>query len=441
MRRDSGPARSSDPTTPHAPGAPAAGAAGVMGVLFLVFFLGVSDNQMISPLLPHIARDFNLEAGDAGQLLGPAYAFAAACAALLIGPASDKHGRRRFLLAACFLFAASLLVVGVVKNIALLAVVRFFTGFAAGTFSTCSIAYVGDFFPYQRRGTAMSVVQSGYSAALVAGVLGGAALAQWKGWRWSFMAFGVLSLIVFVLILTLLPDDREAAKSHAGAGLPGRFHNIRAAITGRDRIAAIASAFFVSAGFTGFLLYIGTWLATSFNLPTTRVSMVFMLAGVASLVGGIAAGPVADRFGKQRLSLLSSAVLAVTLIVIPRLGWGAALFGCFLVAALAFAFRQGPIQALATELVPRAVRGTLVAVRNTASQVGTAAATAGCGLLFDRHGYGAVGTFSAAMTVAAVICIAFMREPNEQPAAGSGQQAAKGHERPAGGSRVTNGKA
>jgi DHA1 family inner membrane transport protein len=258
----------------------------------------------------------------------------------------------------------------------------------------------------------MSVVQSGYSAALVAGVLGGSALAEWKGWRWSFMAFGVLSLVVFTLILTLLPDDREAAHSHAAMeGHKGRFHNIRAAMRGRDRVAAITSAFFVSAGFTGFLLYIGTWLATTFNLPTTRVSMVFMVAGAASLIGGIAAGPVADRFGKQRLSLLSSVVLAATLIVIPRLGWGAALFGCFLVAALAFAFRQGPIQALATELVPRAIRGTLVAVRNTASQVGTAAATAACGLLFDEYGYGAVGAFSAAMTISAAVCIAFMREP------------------------------
>ena len=32
----------------------------VMAILFLIFFLGVSDNQMISPLLPFIAADFGI---------------------------------------------------------------------------------------------------------------------------------------------------------------------------------------------------------------------------------------------------------------------------------------------------------------------------------------------------------------------------------------------
>src|SRR5215469_16705443 len=56
----------------------------VMTVLFLVFFLGISDNQMVSPLLPLIAREFNLASGEAGRLIGPAYALAAAFVALIV---------------------------------------------------------------------------------------------------------------------------------------------------------------------------------------------------------------------------------------------------------------------------------------------------------------------------------------------------------------------
>ena len=80
----------------------------VMAVLFLVFFLGVSDNQMVSPLLPLIAREFELDSGAAGRLIGPAYALAAAFVALIVGPASDSLGRRRFLLYAALLFGLSL---------------------------------------------------------------------------------------------------------------------------------------------------------------------------------------------------------------------------------------------------------------------------------------------------------------------------------------------
>ena len=78
----------------------------VMAILLLIFFLGTSDNQMISPLLPLIAKDFGYgdQVGGVGQLMLPAYAIAAAIAALLIGPLSDKYGRRRFLFYASILF-------------------------------------------------------------------------------------------------------------------------------------------------------------------------------------------------------------------------------------------------------------------------------------------------------------------------------------------------
>lgn len=98
----------------------------VMIVLLLIFFLGTSDNQMISPLLPRIAEDFGYgtNVGEVGRLLYPAYALAAAAAALLIGPLSDKYGRRRFLLYAAVVFGLSLLAAALIHNLYLLAAVR-----------------------------------------------------------------------------------------------------------------------------------------------------------------------------------------------------------------------------------------------------------------------------------------------------------------------------
>src|SRR5215471_12907921 len=185
----------------------------VIAILFLIFFLGSSDNQMISPLLPLIAREFGLNRGEVGQVIGPAYALAAATAALLIGPISDRYGRRRFLLYASILFGVSLAIVGLISDVRLLAVVRLFTGLAAGTFSTCSIAYVADYFPYKRRGVAMSVVQAGYFGALVVGVQIANNLAQWRGWRASFVFFGLLSIAAFASVLVLLPEDKHHLKS------------------------------------------------------------------------------------------------------------------------------------------------------------------------------------------------------------------------------------
>src|SRR6185295_659650 len=371
----------------------------VMAILFLIFFLGNSDNQMVSPLLPLIAGEFNLDVGRIGGLMIPAYALAAATAALLVGPLSDKLGRRRFLLLASVLFGLSLLSVFLIRDARLLAATRVFTGLASGTFSTCSIAYVANFFPYSRRGVAMSVVQAGYFAALVVGVPVASVLAQWQGWRTSFAFFGGLAVVAFALVLFLLPEDSHLIEEHLSKRVARRFDNIRVVFETRERIAGIAAGFLVSAGFVGFFSYLGSWLQKSLGLNTREVGFFFIIVGVASLIGALAAGPVSDRFGKQLLSIVSTIVLASMLFLIPRLGWGVALFATFLTASLAFAFRQGPLQALATQLVPSRVQGAFVAVRNTASQIGIAVSAAVSGVLYNKFGYVAVGVFSGVVTL------------------------------------------
>jgi predicted MFS family arabinose efflux permease len=382
----------------------------VIAILFLIFFLGSSDNQMISPLLPQIAREFGLKEGEVGQLIGPAYALAAATAALLIGPISDRFGRRRFLLYASILFGASLAAVAVVRDVRVLAVVRLFTGLAAGTFSTCSIAYVADYFPYKRRGVAMSIVQAGYFGALVVGVQIANNIAQWRGWRTSFVFFGVLSMLGFLAVLALLPEDKHLMTDPSTL-VSRRFHNIRLLFDNRERIAAIAAGFCVSGGFVGFFFYLGSWLKQSLQFTTREFDVVFFLIGVALLIGVVVAGPVSDKLGKRGVSILTTLVLAVMLLLIPTLGRGILLHAALMTAALAFAFRQGPLQALATELVPRSARGSLVAARNTASQIGIAIATLACGPLYDHVGYRSVGLFSGVVTLAAAACIFIMKEP------------------------------
>jgi predicted MFS family arabinose efflux permease len=316
----------------------------VMAILLLIFFLGTSDNQMISPLLPLMARDFGYgnEVGRVGELILPAYALAAAAAALLIGPISDKYGRRRFLLYASILFSLSLLVVYFIKDFRALAIVRIFTGLAAGTFSTCAIAYVADYFPYHRRGVAMSVVQAGYFGALVIGVPVANQIAHLQSWRLSFAFFGLLSVLAFFLVATLLPEDKHVMKEqNLSARMARRFDNIRLVFESRERVASIAAAFFVSGGFVGFFLYLGSWLIKDLKLSPGEVNLFFVAVGFALLVGALVAGPVSDKFGKRGLSILSTLILAPMLLLIPNLKWGFLLLACFLTASLAFAFRQG----------------------------------------------------------------------------------------------------
>jgi putative MFS transporter len=164
----------------------------------------------------------------------------------------------------------------------------------------------------------------------------------------------------------------------------------------------------------GFIFYLGAWLKDSVGLGPQQIGLFFILVGIAALIGSVLTGPLSNKVGRRGISVLSSLVLASMLLVIPGFKWGAPLFGSFLAATLAFAFRQGPLQALATELVPAHARGALVAVRNTASQIGIAVSMGVSGWLYDLYGYWTVGLFGSMVTLAATAFIAFMKEPPQK---------------------------
>src|SRR5207244_11994990 len=78
-------------------------------ILFGVLFLGVSDTQLVAPLLPLIAQDLDTTPGHAGIIV-TTYSLAAAAFALIVGPLSDRVGRTEVLVSGLIVFAgASLL--------------------------------------------------------------------------------------------------------------------------------------------------------------------------------------------------------------------------------------------------------------------------------------------------------------------------------------------
>ena len=84
----------------------------VVSVLVSLLTLGLVDNQLLAPILPEIAASLGTSVVSVGRSV-IAYAFAAALAALIVGPLSDASGRHKFLIAAGVVFGfGSLLVVG-----------------------------------------------------------------------------------------------------------------------------------------------------------------------------------------------------------------------------------------------------------------------------------------------------------------------------------------
>lgn len=375
----------------------------VIANLFLLLFLGLADNQMIAALLPSLVKSLGITISRAG-LLVVVYSLAAAMAAFLSGTLSDHYGRRKFLLAGVAFFAVASFAASESHTFNQLMLARALTGLAAGTLSTCSVTFAADWFPYNVRGRAIGLISTAYFAAPILGVPIAAQITDRFGWQRAFLFFAGLAVVTAIATLRL-PVDRLNPQPSAEI-MQNTTKAFRTFLTRRDTAAALVIAFLVSGGLVGFITYIGAWLNGRFGLSTGTIGWVFVLSGIVSIGSAPLGGILADRWGKRGIAIMSNVLLAAAIAIIPFFRWGLGLLALFALASLGAAFRQGPLTALMTEMVPAPQRGSFIAMRNVSSQMGIGATAYVGGSLFQRFGYSAVTMLCAAMTAVVVILLA-----------------------------------
>lgn len=364
---------------------------------------------MIAALLPALMRAFNVSVAAAGMLV-VVYSIAAAIAGFVCGTLSDHYGRRRFLLAGAAVFALASWLASRTVTFNGLILARALTGAAAGTISTCALTFAGDCFDYSVRGRAIGLISVAYFAAPVVGVPAGAQIAGRFGWRNSFVFFAIVALAAAASMLLLRGEG--GGRRPAAEKLRSTARAVQTFLTRRDLAAGIIIAFLVSGGMVGFLTYIGEWLHSSFGLTTSGIGWVFMLGGLAAVAGSPLGGILADRWGKLRVSVAGSVILAASLAVMPFFPWGVLLLIVFALTSVGVALRQGPVTALMTEIIPARQRGAYMAARGVFSQGGIAATAFVGGILYESHGYVAVTTLCALMTAGVVaLLLLYVREP------------------------------
>jgi predicted MFS family arabinose efflux permease len=373
-------------------------------ILFGVLFLGVSDTQLVGPLLPLIALDLRTTPGHAGIIV-TTYSLAAAAFALFVGPLSDRVGRKRVLVSGLALFAVASFFTYHVSTFNALIILRAMTGLAAGTLSTSALSFAGDYYPYEQRGRAMGILSMGYFVAFVVGVPAGALAASRLGWHWVFAGLSAGAASMLIVALVRLPAERIHAQAERK---PGRFMDH---FRKRDRFAGIVAAFLTSGGIVGFLTYVGAWLKTSFDMGVDRIGLVFMVSGIAAVIASPLSGWLSDRAGKRHVIIWSNVILALLFVTVARAPLGVWLVIGIAMLSIAASARQAPLHALTTEIVVTDVRGGYIAMRNASSQLGIAAVATISASAFDAAGFSAVALIAAMATLLIPVCCIWLREP------------------------------
>lgn len=276
----------------------------------LVALAGIAALSMnvFLPSLPGMARYFGVDYG-LMQLSVSAYLAASAVVQLLVGPISDRWGRRPVMLGALAIFLAASAGTLLAPNAGWFLVMRMIQAVVT-TGLVLSRAVVRDMVAGPAAASRIGYVTMGMSVVpMLAPILGGA-LDQLWGWKASFTAMLALGVAVFALAWMDMGETargglslRAQVRAYPVLARSGRFW-------GYAMAATLASGAFFA--YLGGAPFVGE---TVFHLSPAEVGYWFAAPSIGYLLGNFASGRWSIHVGMDRMILWGAVVTVAALAV------------------------------------------------------------------------------------------------------------------------------
>jgi predicted MFS family arabinose efflux permease len=302
----------------------------LLALTISAFAIGTTEFVIVG-LLPTIAADLQVTLPSAGLLVS-LYALGVAVGAPVLTALTGKLPRKMLLLALMVLFTAGNLLAWQAPGYESLVAARILTGLAHGVFFSIGSTIATSLVPKEKAASAIAIMFTGLTVALVTGVPLGTFIGQHFGWRETFLAVSALGVVAFIGSLLYVPKDIQHTKP---ASLLAQMQ-----VLAQPRLLLVYAMTAVGYG--------GSFIAFTFLAPILQqvagfgesaVGVVMLVYGVSVAAGNIWGGKLADRRGPvDALKIiflgLAAVLLALTftaphpwLVVLTVLLWGAVAFG------------------------------------------------------------------------------------------------------------------
>lgn len=255
------------------------------GLIALVTVLGMTpplSTDMYMPSLPKMAEYFDAPAALVNMTM-VMFFISMSVGMLLMGPLSDRSGRKRILLISLLLYMLSSAGCAMTASVYLLILMRIIQGIGAGGMVSLSIAIIKDCFVGQTRATALAVVQSMSVIAPIAAPVIGALIIQVSTWRTVFL---VLAAVSAACLITTFFFEESIHEDEINEG--GVLDSIkRIGVVGRNInfSAFLLTVSFYSAPFMAYLAVASYVYEDYFGLQPTAFSIFFAINALTSVFG------------------------------------------------------------------------------------------------------------------------------------------------------------
>ncbi|MDN6072601.1 MAG: MFS transporter [Enterobacterales bacterium] len=294
------------------------------------FAIGTTEFVIVG-LIPTIAADLQVSLPSAGLLVS-LYALGVAIGAPVLTALTGRMPRKTLLIGLMVLFTLGNLLAWKAPGYMSLMTARVLTGLAHGVFFSIGSTLATSLVPKEKAASAIAIMFTGLTVALVTGVPLGTFIGQHFGWHETFLAVSLLGIIALIGSLIFVPYGLKLT--------PPASISSQLTILKQPRLLMVYAK--TALGYGGnFVVF--TFLAPILQqvsgFSASAVTWVMLIYGVSVAAGNLWGGRLADRMGPikalQIIFLLLAAVLAVfsftahspVLALITVLFWGAVAFG------------------------------------------------------------------------------------------------------------------
>lgn len=294
------------------------------------FAIGTAEFVIVG-LIPIVATDLGVSLPSAGLLVS-LYAMGVAVGAPLLTAATGKVHRKILLISLMAIFTASNILAWASPSFETLVAARVLTGLAHGVFYSIATIIAAGLVPKEKAASAIAIMFTGLTVALVTGVPIGTFIGQIFGWRSTFLVVAALGAIAILGTILFVPSSIPSSK-------PATLRQLAKVLTHPRLILAYAiTAIGYGGSFVAFT-YLAPILEEISGFSAAAVSGVMLLYGVSVAAGNLYGGKLVDRYGA--VPALRSIFLALTVVLtalaftasskwmmlITVLIWGAVAFG------------------------------------------------------------------------------------------------------------------
>lgn len=267
---------------------------------------------VVVPLMPVFAKDLGASGLWLGMMLA-AFSLSRGLLQPFVGVLSDRHGRKRFIVAGLAIYAAISFVYIVARSPLDLTLMRLVHGAGSAMVLPVIIAYLGDMTPPNKEGQYMAYLNIAIFGGLGAGPLLGGLLNDTAGIAAAFSLMGGLSAVALLLIIWLLPPGKALLPGESRAS----FAHLRETFRSARIRGLLGYQLFTAVAVGPTYAFLPVFMNDSLNASGSVVGLVYTVRVGANAICQLPFGYLADRMNRVLLATVGAAGTGLFVLLIP----------------------------------------------------------------------------------------------------------------------------